>query len=275
MFNLKTNYKAIIELIAILNKNIKLIYEVTKKEIKDQHSGQIFGVFWFFLHPLVMISIYVFLFAFVFKTKIDDGREMPYDYTIYILSGLIPWLCLQNTLSRASVLFSSKTHLIKNIVFPIVIFPAQLVLLSNISFIFSLVLLFIYVVFSYSSIHLTYLLLPFLIICQTLFALGISYALASTGVFVKDLKDIIQVGLLFIMYLTPIFYLPQWVPALFKPILLLNPISSIVWCYQDALYYGKIVHPVSWFVFPLISIITFSVGYRIYKKLSPYFSNVM
>ena len=77
------------------------------------------------------------------------------------------------------------------------------------------------------------------------------------------------------MYLVPIVYRPDMVPAQLQPLLHFNPFSHMVWCYQDACYYGDFEHLRSWFIFPLGAVLTFLLGYSLFRKLQTHFGSVL
>jgi len=54
-----------------------------------------------------------------------------------------------------------------------------------------------------------------------------------------------------------------------------NPFSAMVWCYQDAVYHGSFQHPWAWLAFPLLSVGTFIIGYRVMRRLKPMMGNVL
>jgi lipopolysaccharide transport system permease protein len=54
-----------------------------------------------------------------------------------------------------------------------------------------------------------------------------------------------------------------------------NPFTYLVYCYQDIFYFGRIAHPWSWLAFPLWSLFCFVAGYRLFRRLRPYFANVL
>jgi lipopolysaccharide transport system permease protein len=112
-------------------------------------------------------------------------------------------------------------------------------------------------------------------IAQTLAMLGVAFILAMGSAFLRDLKEVVQVFGLVGLYVMPIVYLPEWVPSLFKPLLYLNPFSYMIWCYQDALYFGRFEHPWAWPVFLVGSVATFAVGYRAFRFLKPYVGDVL
>jgi lipopolysaccharide transport system permease protein len=110
-------------------------------------------------------------------------------------------------------------------------------------------------------------LLPLVFLFQILLMTGLAFSLATVGAYFRDLKDVAQLFSVCSIYLLPIFYLPTMVPDIFKPLIYLNPFSYMIWCYQDAIYFGRIAHPIAWVVFPLLSVTTFIVGYRLFRKL--------
>jgi lipopolysaccharide transport system permease protein len=77
------------------------------------------------------------------------------------------------------------------------------------------------------------------------------------------------------IYLMPIVYLPSMVPGIFQPLLYLNPFSYMVWCYQDAVYFGRFEHPWAWLVFPMLCLGTFVLGYRLFRRLKLMLGNVL
>jgi lipopolysaccharide transport system permease protein len=104
---------------------------------------------------------------------------------------------------------------------------------------------------------------------------GIAFLLGAISPFFRDIKDIVQVFSVIGVYLIPVVYLPDMVPAAVRPLLFLNPFSHLVWCYQDVCYFGQIAHPWSWAVLLAISGLSCVLSYRVFQKLKPYFGNVL
>ncbi len=47
---------------------------------------------------------------------------------MYILAGLIPWLCFQEVLARSATAITGNASLVKQIVFPVELLPIKTVL---------------------------------------------------------------------------------------------------------------------------------------------------
>ena len=263
------------ELAGTLRRYRALTVEMARRELTEQYAGQAFGKIWVIVHPLFLIGLYVFVFAVVFKTRIGGTVELPLDYTTYLLSGLIPWLAFQQSMSRACVALTSQSNLVKQVVFPIEVLPAKTVLASLVPQLVGFVVLFAYVIATFGMPPVTYVLIPVLLAFQLLAMMGVAFALAAVGAYLRDAKDFVQLFCMMGVYLLPVVYLPEWVPTLFKPLLYLNPFSYMVWAYQDALYFGRFQHPWAWGVFAAGSVFVFSAGYRLFRSLRPQLENVL
>ena len=249
---------------------------MTRREISDRYAGQVLGMFWAVGHPLVLMGIYVFIFAYVFKMKLGGTYAMPLDYTTYLLCGLIPWMAFQESMSKAAVVIIGSANLVKQVVFPIEVLPVKGVIASFSNQIVASGVLVVYVLCNTGGhIPWTYILLPVLFAFQAMAMIGVAYILASLGTYFRDVKDFVQVFCIAGMYTMPIFYLPTMVPEIFRPLLYLNPFSYMAWCYQDVCYFGRFQHPWAWPVFMFGSLGIFYVGYRVFRKLKVCFGSVL
>ena len=269
------NAAAGIDILGRLRRHRDLLEQMSRREIQSLYAGQILGMWWAVGHPVFLMGMYLFIFAAVFRVKIGGTVDLPLDYATYLLAGLVPWLSFQQVMSRAASVLSSNSNLIKQVVFPIEVLPASSVCVSFVSQIIGTVVLTFYVGAKYRGLPPTYLLVPLLLVFQVCAMLGAAYLIASVSVFFRDVKDIVQMFSTVGVFLMPIFYLPQWVPPLFKPILYVNPFSYMGWCFQDAMYYGRFEHPWAWVVFGLGSLLTLTGGYRLYGWLKPHFGNAL
>jgi lipopolysaccharide transport system permease protein len=271
--SLRSNLQAFRELVFLLTRHRQLTVEMARREISDRYAGQFFGLFWAIGHPLVLMLVYVFIFGFVFKVKITSSSALPLDYTTYILSGLIPWLAFTDVMAKSSIAIVGNANLVKQVVFPIEVLPVKGVISTLITEVIFLLLLVIYVVLGLRVTTWTYLLLPILVFLQALAMIGVGYILAAVGVYLRDTKDFVQVFNMIGLYLVPALYLPEFVPGAFQKLLYLNPFSYLIWCYQDALYFGGIRHPWAWIVFAVLSVSIFVIGYRAFRKFKLIFGN--
>ena len=270
-----SHVQALRELLLLLSRQRHLTVEMAKREIVDRYLGQVFGILWALGHPMLLMGVYVFIFAHVFKMRIGGTRELPLDYTTYLLAGLIPWSSFQESMTKNCTVIVNNANLVKQVIFPLEVLPVKGVLASLINQCIFLALLLIYVLVTQQVLFWTYGLLPILIMLQTLAMIGVSYILAAVGVYFRDIKDVVQVFSVIGLYLLPILYVPEFVPRSFKLLFYVNPLSHLIWCYQDVLYFGRFEHWWAWLVVIPCSVGICIVGYRFFRKLKVMFGNVL
>ena len=273
--NISANFRAFFELQQIFRLRGRLIYELAKREILDRYAGQVFGMLWTIGHPLIMILIYIFIFGFVFRMRIGGSLELPLDYTSYMLAGVIPWLTFSEVMGKASMVIINNANVVKQVVFPIEVLPIKSVLASLVTEFVLLLLLAAYTLIANHTLPWTYVFLPVLLLFQTLAMIGITYLFSSIGPYFKDLKDFVQIFLSVAFFTLPILYLPEAIPRAIRPLLYANPLSYMIWCFQDVLYFGAVRHPWAWVVFISSSLVLFIFGYRAFRKLKVMFGNVL
>jgi len=275
LFNIPKHIRVFRTLVATLVRQRDLIIEMSLREVYDRYTGQVFGILWALGHPLFLMCIYLFVFGYVFGVRTGGTIEMPRNYSTYLLSGLIPWMVIQETMMKSCTSVISQSNLVKQVVFPIEVLPVKSVLSSFVSQVIFTGFFIIYVLIAHRSLPWTYLMIPVLFVFQNLFMIGLSFLFASISVFFRDLKDFVFVFCTAGLFILPIIYLPRVIPKGFLPLLYINPISHVIWCYQDIFYFGRFEHPVSWTIFLVMSIGTFYVGSYVFNKLKILFGDFL
>lgn len=259
----------------LIVRNRNLILAMASRELKNRYAGQFAGSFWIVGHPLFQLLLFVFIFGIVFKQRIGGSHDLPRDYTTYMLSGMVPWLSISSLLATACNSVVGNANLVKQFTFKTELLPVKDVAISMIFWMVGISILVIYGLAIDHSLPWTYVLLPIVLGLHLLFAIGIAWFLSSLSVFVRDMKDVITVAVTAGIYVLPIVYLPQWVPVLFRPLISLNPFSSMIWVYQDVLYFGRIEHPLAWMSFTAMALLSFGIGLRIFLRLKTQFGSVL
>jgi lipopolysaccharide transport system permease protein len=271
----EVHWQASREILSLLTRHRKLTVAMARREFLERHAGQVLGPLWALLHPLAAMAVYLFIFGFVFRVRITRTDGLPFDYVVYLLSGLIPWLAFQDAMGKGATTITANANLVKQVVFPLEVLPVKTVLTTLLPPALSFTLLTAYCALRLGALPWTLALLPLLLLVQGLGMIGVAFALAPIGAYFRDLREMVQVFGTLGVYLVPAFYLPEMVPGFVRPLLYANPFSYMIWAYQDACYYGRFEHPWAWMVFGLLSATAFYLGYRVFRKLKPYFGNVL
>lgn len=258
----------------VIWKNRLLIARMAMKDISDRYAGNSLGKTWSIISPLFLVGIYAFIFTFIFQIKIGSGK--PVEYALYALAGLIPWIVMQEGLVKSTSSILSNPTLVKQVIFPIDILPVNSVLSSLPTIIFGfLIFVIISIIFMPQNLGWLLLLLPLIILVHFIFSIGIGWFLSAVGVYFRDLREIVSLMLLIFMFITPVLYLENMLPkALVVPIKL-NPFTHILNMYRDILINNQILHPWSFVIFGVLALLCFVIGFKFFKKVKPYFSNVL
>lgn len=261
------------EFVTLLRQNRELIVELTRRELVSRHNTQFLGPMWIVVRPMFIALMYIFIFAVVFRARVDVTGELPLDHTVYILAGILPWLAFQTSMNQACLLIVGNAALLKDFVFRVELLPVTSSLAAVAGQLLGTVLLLVYVIAIHHTWYASWLLLPYLVLLQVMAMIGVAFALSALSVVVRDIAEIVQMFSMIGIFITPIVYQPEWVPAVFAPLLYINPFSYMVWCYQDVLYYGQMTNPLAWTVFTILSAGGLVIGYRVFRFMKPYFGD--
>jgi lipopolysaccharide transport system permease protein len=263
------------DLWTLVTKHRALTLQLAKREVTDRHAGQVLGLFWMIVHPLTLILVYVVIFRYVFKVSVGGSGAPPFDYTTYLLAGVIPWLGFQDALARSSTVMTANANLVKQVIFPVEILPVKGVIAALATQVILMALLTAYVLAAYRTLPWTYALTPVLLVIQAAMMIGACYGVSAISVCFRDARDAVQAFGTIGLYLIPVLYLPSFVPGPLEPLLYVNPLSYLIWCYQDALYYGRIAHPYAWIVLIVVSVTMLHLGAHVFRTWKTLFGNLL
>lgn len=284
----------------------ELIFTLVKRDLKVRYKSSAFGFLWSFGRPLLLMAVIAAVFSGL--VRIPPGH--PYlPYPLHILMGLIPWFFFSAALSESLYSIIGNENVVKKVWVPTEVFPASTVLGQLVHFFLAmLVLAFFIILFSiigkypegsqfagqslglilYPSWEI--LLLPFLILLQTILVFGISLILSSLNVFFRDSASITEIMLSAWFYLTPIIY-----PANFARnelqdkgleflywIYLLNPMAPISIGYRR-IFFGRLFNEgpevsdhtlmLSLGAATSTSLIILFIGIKLFRKMSTRFAD--
>src|SRR5437667_4693814 len=148
-----------------LPRRFDLIISLTKRELAARYRGSVLGFAWALLTPVVMIAIFTFIFAGIFKAKFGTSSSQ-WDYALYLFCGLLPWNAFQESVQLSSSTIVARANLVKRVVFPLETLPVSLSLAAVVNQLFGTLVLIIAVAVLRREIHSTLIYLPLILIPQ-------------------------------------------------------------------------------------------------------------
>jgi len=257
-----------------LPRKFDLVLSLTKRELAARYKGSVLGILWALLTPVVMIAIFTFIFAGIFRARFGPNGSA-WDYALYLFCGLLPWTAFQESLQQSSNTVVAHANLVKRVVFPLETLPVAQVLSSIVNQMFGTLALLVAALIIQRELHPTILWLPVLLLPQILLMLGGAWLIASLGVFLRDIVQGITLVLMAWMYLTPIIYPESIVPERFRTYVNLNPFTPLVRSYRRALLEGAQPDWNGLLYFTVFALALFFFGYWWFARTRKNFADVI
>lgn len=255
----------------------ELIKQFTKREVLQKYKGTYLGIVWSFVTPLAMLAVYTFAFSVVLGARWQNGNTSGshLEFALVLFAGLIVFNVFSETASSAPRLIIGNRNYVTKVIFPLEILPlARLGGSLTDSLLSTLILLLGEVIFlqqlPWTIIFLPLVYLPLIFLC-----LGLGWFLASLGVYIRDIGNLINVAVRMLMFLTPIFYPITLVPPKVQLIIYLNPLTFIVENFRRILLFNQ---PPDWTTLFVITIISFAIcilGYIWFMKSKKTYADVL
>ena len=252
----------------------ELIRSLARRELAARYRGSALGVVWAMLTPAVMISIYTFIFAGIFGARFGE-RGTAWDYALYLFCALLPWTAFQDSLQVSSNVIVAHANLVKRVVFPLEALPVAQVLAALATQMLGTLVLVAGIVVIRRELHATLLWLPVLILPQLVLMLGASWLVASLGVFLRDTGQVVSLLLVAWMFLTPIIYPEQIVPARYRAFIDANPFTPLVRNYRRIIIEGVAPDWAGLAYFTAFALVVFVCGYWWFAKTRKNFADVI
>jgi lipopolysaccharide transport system permease protein len=227
------------EVAASFWRNRALILALVKREVIGRYRGSVLGILWSFFHPIFMLSVYTFVFSVVFKARWSGTGDSKTEFALVLFAGLLVFNLFSECVNRAPGLILSNVNYVKKVVFPLEVLPwvALGSALFHTLISFSVWLLF-YVAF-FGLPHATIVLFPLIIVPLIVLTMGMSWLLASIGVYLRDVTQMVSLLTSVLMFLSPIFYPVSALPPAFQSLIKLNPLAPAIEQVRDVLIWGK------------------------------------
>jgi lipopolysaccharide transport system permease protein len=246
--------------------NLSLIIELAKRDFIERYSGSVLGFVWSFIYPLITILIYMIIFGSLMGARLP-GMSSVWGYGVYLISGLIPWTAFANTVTRSSTVFLDKKNIIAKIRIDLPKLPVFIVFSETITFVVTLVIFFGILLITGYSFSPYLLFIPVIYLIQQLFAYSLGFFLAMFVVFLRDLREVVTIGVQIWFWFTPIVYVFEILPPLAQQILIWNPALAFISAYHDIFVLQKMPSFTYLSIVLIISIVLIALDYTIFKKL--------
>jgi ABC-2 type transport system permease protein len=197
---------------------LELLRTLLHRELRGRYRDSVLGSAWTLLQPLAMTGVYYFLFSFLFP-----NNTIP-NYALFILTALILWNFFSNCVSLGCSAITGSADIVRKVWFRRELLPLAVVVSQAITTTILLTgVVVVDVIVSPAALK-TVILVPVVFLLLMTLCFGIACLLATANVFFRDVSHLVNVILLPLFFMTPVFYSldnfprqpPEWVITLLR-----------------------------------------------------------
>lgn len=251
-----------------------LVQSLVARELKARYRGSVLGFFWSFVNPLLLLSIYSFVFTVVMPGLHPTEIE---PFALFMFCGILPWTWFSSSLTESSASLIAGGNLIKKVLFPAEILPIVSVLANMVHFFLGLPILIGFLVwYQRSPDGLDLIWFPIAVLVQLVFTAALALLLSALTVHFRDLRDILSNVLTLWFFATPIIYPMGLAVGLSKRVLDLNPMTHLIVSYQEIMFYSGAIGHWKWLLtLGGFSVVLFLAAYWLFDRLRDSFAEVV
>jgi lipopolysaccharide transport system permease protein len=232
-----------------------------RRNVLTRYRQTTLGPVWAILQPLLGGVVYAFVFAYVLR--IDTS---PAPYALFVVTNLVLWTYSMRTMLTGPAALLGNLDLVTRVRFPREFLPLGVWLESLVDLGLGLVVVGLF--FAYYRLPITPYALGAVVVflVHTAFTLGGTFLIAALTISVRDLLHIVPILLQLALYLAPVLYPLELVPASARALYLLNPLGTIFAAYQETLLFGRFTLGPELAVAAVVSVGLLIGGYRLFKR---------
>ncbi|QFT90688.1 Teichoic acid translocation permease protein TagG [Bacillus sp. THAF10] len=218
--------------------NLYLINRLSLYEMKSLNNNTFLGFWWEVLNPLILISIYWFVFGFgIFSNRGNIelyGTEI--DFLPWMLSGIVVWFFISPAILQSSKSIYSKIKIISKMSFPMSVIPTYVIMSKIYQHIVLLLIIIVMLIYLDFPINIHYLQLPYFIFCTVILLMAIGFITSTLTTLLRDIQMVIQAIVRVLIYMTPFLWPPYHMkPEIIVTIMKLNPLFYLAEGYRASL----------------------------------------
>lgn len=258
-----------------IRQSILLVLRMTWRDISLRYKGSFLGVMWSLILPMLTVTLYTFLFSYVFKARWGGQVDGLSNYALILFAGLILHGFLSDVLVRACSVVRSQSNLVKKVVFPLHVLPAVVVFSVAFQMVVSLCVLMSLQLLLVGHLTLAALALPLLLVPLVFVGLGCAWLLGALGVYLQDLGQVIGLASTALMFSAPILYPIEALPELIRPWLFLNPLTFLVGQLRTVLLFGGTPDWLGLLAYFIFSVFVLISGWWVFDRTKKGFADVL
>lgn len=218
-----------------------LVRQLWARDVQQRYRQSWLGLLWIVLTPLAMLAVYTLVFRHVMRVRwpgvgdAANGSGGDLAFALGIYSGLAVFLFFAECVNRAPALVLEQPNLVKKVVFPLEVLPWVSAATAGVGLLVAAMLLCLLSLLSGAGLHASAVLLPLVWLPLLPWVLGLGWLLSALGVYVRDVGQVLSLLVSALMFLSPVFFPAEALPAGVREWLQYNPLAPVMTATRDVL----------------------------------------
>jgi ABC-type polysaccharide/polyol phosphate export permease len=246
-------------------KYAQLIRLLVGRELTLRYKRSVIGIGWTLLNPMLTSFVLWIVFSFVFASRLPENQQ----YAPYLMAGILLITFFNQGITISAESIANNGAVLTKIFVPPQVFPISTALAGLVNFFIGMIPLIIVCLISGQSLAWTLPLVLVVGVCLALLTAGIGLTLSILYIRFDDARNIFNVFLMILMYLTPVFYPISILSERLQTIVSYNPLTSYLDVFRWTFSNNSIVTPYDWAYMISTSLLSITVGTYVFKKYWP------
>jgi homopolymeric O-antigen transport system permease protein len=247
----------------------ELLYFLMWRDVKVRYKQTVLGAAWAVIQPLFTMLIFTLFFGRLAGVPSDN---VP--YPVFVYAGLLIWTFFSNALANSGNSLVGNQNLLTKVYFPRIIIPAATVGAGLVDLAIAFLVLIGLMI--YYGVVLTWgiLLVPVIILFTTVLALGVGMWVSALNVKYRDVRFALPFVIQLWMFLSPIIYPSTFVPARWRWLLTLNPLTGLIDGFRAALF----SKPINWSTLAIsmgITLVILVYAAYVFRRMERSFADIV
>lgn len=206
---------------APIRRQVDLGCHLVLRQFRLRYSRSVLGWVWSLIQPLARLAVFTFTFKTILKSNVENFPQ-------FFFCSLLAWTLFSSGLMSATLSPVMQRELLVKPGFPRFMVPLIAVAVDAVDYLITLPILLGFLALRGQWPSPALLTLPVFLLLEIAFSVGIGYALAAANAYVRDVRLLVELALLLLFYVTPVFYEAKSVPAQYRWIIDINPVAKIL-----------------------------------------------
>lgn len=241
---------------------LPLLKLLVNRDLTLRYKRSFIGVGWTLVNPMITSFVLWTIFSFVWASKLPGNQQ----FAPYLMAGVLLVNFFNQSVSLASESISNNSNVLTKVYVPPQIFPISTSIAGLLNFTIGLLPLSLVCFISGQKVSLTFPLVFFVGLSMVMLTSGIGLMLSVMYIRFDDMRNIINVLLMILMYFTPVFYPLSILQPKMQQIIMLNPLNSYLNIFRWAFSKNAETSLFDWIFMFSTAILSLSLGIYIFKK---------